>query len=133
MQTAFVPEMDPADEVVRPQPQAPGNPPWALEVVRVVVLVISAFLLTSLGGAAAMAAPVTLPLLFWCAYSTSSPVTGAFVVLVGGLTAWETGWIITYVLDAKRSANEVGIGAGIAFAIILGLTTFRKRDLEGAG
>ena len=74
-----------------------------------------------------MAAPVTLPLLFWCAYSTTSPVTGAFVVLVGGVTAWETGWILAYVMDAKRLADFFGISFGVLVAFVLGLTAFRRK------
>ena len=104
---------------VRSQP--PGNPAWALEVVRVVILLISAFLLTSLGGAAAMAAPASLPLLWWSSYS-GSPATRVFSVLIGALTALQTGWIVAYITVGERFAAAAGLAAAAFVAVTYSLT-----------
>lgn len=53
-------------------------------------------LLSSVGGAAAYAAPVTLPVLFLTAQSSGRIAEALLWTVLAAATAFETGWVLTF-------------------------------------
>jgi hypothetical protein len=69
-----------------------------LPVVRKMLLaVVTLLLLGSLGGAAAYASPVTLPLLFLAARFSRRTAEGILWAVLAAATALETAWLLTFV------------------------------------
>jgi hypothetical protein len=70
----------------------------AIRLIGVVVFVLSAALLTSLGGLGIVASPLTLPLMYVIVRSHPTIAFRIAGVLIGGLTALEGGWGLGYLL-----------------------------------
>ena len=77
----------------RPVPAWRGVAPVVLKVGLATVTLV---LLSSLGGAAAYAAPVTLPVLFLTAQSSRRIAEALLWAVLAAATAFETGWVLTF-------------------------------------
>ena len=95
-----------------------------VRVLGTVVFVVSAFLLTSIGGAGMVASPITLPLMY---VFTGRRRSRAFLnagLIIGTLTAFEGGWGLGYVVFDQSSGGSALValvtaaGAALAFASI---------------
>jgi hypothetical protein len=73
-------------------------------VASIVLFIVAALLLTSFGGAGIVASPVTLPLMYLVVRSTPTRGWRRAGVIIGGLTAFEAGWGLGYVLGYDGSA-----------------------------
>lgn len=67
-------------------------------LLRAVLLIVAASFLTSIGGLAIYAAPLTLPLLFLVAVTSRATGWRVAAAVVGSLTVLEVGWMLTWVL-----------------------------------
>ncbi len=75
------------------------TPAWrrAIPVILKVLLAAATLaLLTSVGGGAAYASPLTLPALFLAALSSRRRGEGVLWAVLAAATALETGWVLTY-------------------------------------
>jgi hypothetical protein len=93
--------------------------------LRVLLGLVAFVLLLSMGGAV-LAAPVTLPLLWWAGRSARPPARAAFDALAV-LTAAEAAWALVYVTAGERTplAWAVPVAAGVAVALGYPLTQRR--------
>lgn len=107
-----------------------STPWWAddglLRAGGVLLFVVAAVLLTSIGGAGIVAAPVTLPLMF---VAVSRHPTLPFRIagaVIGGLTAAELGWGLVYSVAGEVAVLIwlVPLGAGVA--TVAGMATIGR-------
>jgi hypothetical protein len=95
--------------------------------IGIVVFAIAGLLLTSIGGAAIAAAPLTLPALF--ALVRMHPTRAFRIVgaLLGGLTAAEVVWAAVYVVFGEDGAAIwlVPLVAGVLAGYVMQRTTIR--------
>lgn len=76
------------------------SPAWriALQVVlKVLLAIVTLLLLSSVGGAAAYAAPVTLPALFLAARFSRGTGEGILWAVLAAATALESAWLLAFV------------------------------------
>lgn len=97
-----------------------------------ITFALAALLLLSMGGAI-VAAPVTLPLMFLASRRHATRVFRLAAVVLGGLTAAEVLWALTYlwVGEAKPWIWLLPLGGGIAAAVVF-LGGVRHRRASGA-
>lgn len=67
------------------------------KILYVLLFVVAAMLLTSIGGLAIVAAPVTLPLMFLAVLRHPSRAFRTAGALIGGLTAAQLSWGLLYI------------------------------------
>lgn len=96
---------------------------FAIRSAGTAVFLVSALLLTSIGGAGIVASPVTLPLMYLLARSHPSPSFLGAGLLIGTLTAFIGGWGLGYVVLGRGSGSVLtgflaSAAAGTAFAAI---------------
>ena len=65
-------------------------------IVGVVVFVVAALLLTSIGGAGIVAAPITLPAIYLVVRRHPTTAFKVAGVVIGGLTLLEVAWAVVY-------------------------------------
>ena len=88
-----------------------------MTVLGVLLFVVAAVLLTSVGGAGIVAAPVTLPLLFVVVRRHPTPSFRGAGAIFGGLTAAELAWGLVYL-----AGGEIPVLVWLA-PTVLGLLT----------
>lgn len=94
-------------------------------VLRTLLGVVCLALLTSMGGAGILAAPVTLPLLWFAGLSTRRLGRAALNV-VAALTAAEVAWLVAWAVAPDSAVLNVTAPAAAAVAVgLLFLTTQR--------
>jgi hypothetical protein len=99
-----------------------------VRLLGVVVFVVSAALLTSIGGLGIVASPVTLPLIYVIVRSHPTRAFRIAGVIVGGATALEGGWGIGYLMFGYDAPATLGTGAVIgALAVWLFATAGRDQ------
>lgn len=86
---------------------------------RVVVALVSTFLLVTMGGQI-VGAPLTVPALWWAARSSRSRAARAGLAMLAGTTMLFVGWFITYLVFGERQPLIVVI-PGVAFSATIGL------------
>ena len=69
--------------------------------MRILVGAAASFLLISMGGQV-IAAPVTVPLLWWAARSTSTRWARGIYIAIASLTMLIVGWAVAYVVGGER-------------------------------
>ena len=92
----------------------------ALEkVLGVLLFVVAAMLLTSIGGLGIVAAPVTLPLMVLVVLRNPSRSFRVAGVVIGGLTAAELAWGLVYVVAGEPRVViwMLPLACGIATAL----------------
>lgn len=84
------------------------------------VFIVSAFLLTSIGGAGIVASPVTLPLMYVVTRARPSRAFLYAGLIIGTLTAFEGGWGFGFVVlgHADGAAAIVGLCFAAAAAFV---------------
>lgn len=104
---------------VRPRPKDP-----LFGLLRLAVGVVAAFLLLSLGGAQVIAAPVTLPALWWATRTARSTVARVLLTMVASLTMLVVGAVAASALAGENTvALILGAVTGVVAAIVLFLRT----------
>jgi hypothetical protein len=108
------------------------TPAWprAIPVIlKVLLAAATLFLLTSVGGAAAYASPITLPVLFLVARSSRQTAEGLLWAVLAAGSALETGWVLTY-LAMGETAPWIWLlpilAAIAAGTIVFGAHAFRR-------
>ena len=96
-------------------------------VGKVVLVVATVVFLASVGGGMMFAFPVLVPL-HWFAAEKSGPYATAGWALLAGLSLFEVGWIVTYVVAANGWAGVV-VGAVVATITI---ALFMRRGMNRA-
>jgi hypothetical protein len=99
----------------------------------ILLFLVSAFLLASLGGAAIVAAPVTLPLLYVAVRRHPTKpfrVTGG---IIGALTILEVGWATAYVVVGEDQPWIVVVPLGPAAATLVLFLGLKGRRAQHAG
>ncbi|CAN5771441.1 hypothetical protein BH24ACT15_BH24ACT15_37430 [soil metagenome] len=99
----------------------------------VVVFVVSAALLTSLGGAGVAASPVTVPLMYLLVRLRPTRPFRVAGIVIGGLTGLEVG----VTLAGAQFDGAVALGAGVATMLVVGalfatITPSRRDDQRRA-
>jgi hypothetical protein len=89
----------------------------ATSVVRGLVIVVAAVLLTSIGGAGIFASPVTVPALFVLSRSSSQKFRMA-AAIVAALTVAESMWAVAYAKFGESSPLNVALPLLAAVATI---------------
>lgn len=88
---------------------------------RLAIGLVSAFLLLSMGGAQAIAAPATVPAMWWATRSAKTIVARLLLTLVAVLTMLVVGWMIPYNIAGE---NPVAIAIGIGVAVVGTIVVF---------
>ncbi|MGH9157867.1 MAG: hypothetical protein ACRD1K_18985 [Acidimicrobiales bacterium] len=92
----------------------------------IVVFVVSGFLLTSMGGAGIAASPVTLPLMYLVVRGRPTKAFRNAAVVIGGLTALEAGWGLSYLAFGGAGRNEAAtIVVGVACMVVAVIAFWR--------
>ena len=78
-----------------------GSTSAAERILSVLLLVVAAMLLTSIGGLGMVAAPATLPLMMWAVARHPSRAFRVAGALIGGLTAAELTWGLVYIVAGE--------------------------------
>lgn len=98
-------------------------------VLKVLLAAATLVLLTSVGGAAAYAAPITFPLLFLTSRSSRTSLEGLLWAVLAAATALETGWVLTF-LAMGETAPWIWLlpmlAAIAAGAIVFGAHALRR-------
>lgn len=96
-----------------------GPPLAARRVAGVMLFVVVALLLTSVGGLGIVAAPVTLPLLFLVVKSHPTRSFRTAGAVIGGLTAAELTWGLLYLVGGEVPVAGwlLPIASGLAMAL----------------
>jgi hypothetical protein len=97
-------------------------------VARLLLGLVAALLLTSIGGAGIFAAPVTLPLL-WLAAATARPAGRFALNAVAALTAAEVAWAVSYDRVPGVALEWAVPLAALAFVAALYPVTQRRAGL----
>ncbi len=84
---------------------------------RVLLVVGCAVILTSIGGAAIYASPVTLPLLLLVAMNSPERRWRIAAAVVGGLTALEAVWAVAWQLWPQVGSFAIGALAGVVCTV----------------
>ncbi len=88
-------------------------------VLRTLLGVVCLALVTSIGGAGIVAAPVTLPLL-WVAGRYARPLGRAALNVVALITAGELGWALAYATTGEHSPLIWAVPLALAVAVFVG-------------
>jgi hypothetical protein len=91
------------------------TPAWprAIPVIlKVLLAAATLFLLTSVGGAAAYASPITLPVLFLVARSSRQTAEGLLWAVLAAGSALETGWVLTYLAMGDSAVDLAAADPG---------------------
>jgi hypothetical protein len=103
----------------------PSRRQTAIRAAGIALFLLTALLLTSVGGLGIVAAPVTLPLMYLVVRSNPTPPFRVAGGLIGGLTAAELAWGLVYL-----AAGEVPVVIWLA-PVTLGLATASTFALAG--
>ena len=100
-----------------------------VRVLGTAVFVVSAFLLTSMGGAGMVASPITLPLMYVLTRQRRSRAFLNAGLIIGTLTALQGGWGLGYVVLGHSSGGAalVGLGTAAVAALVFALIPWRPR------
>jgi hypothetical protein len=91
--------------------------PW--RILRTLLGLVCCALVTSIGGAGIVAAPVTLPLL-WVAGRYAKPLGRAALNVVAVITAAELGWALAYAAVGEQSPLIWALPLALAVAVFAG-------------
>ena len=100
--------------------------PW-----RVVVALVTAFLLISMGGQIA-GAPLTVPALWWAARSSRSRAARAGFAVLAGMTMLFVGWFVTYLELGERRPFIIALPVA-AFIGTIGVFASTTRPIRDTG
>lgn len=95
-------------------------------VLQTLLVVISLFLLGSLGGAGAIGAPILLPLQFLAARSSRSTAMRVVWAVLAAITAAEAAWVLTF-LALGESEPLIWILPSLAAAVAATLIVLGSR------
>jgi hypothetical protein len=103
--------------------------PW--RILRTLLGLVCLALVTSIGGAGIIAAPVTLPLL-WVAGRYAKPLGRAALNVVAVITAAELGWALAFASVGEHSPLIWGLPLAMAVAVFVGYP-LTQRAVEARG
>jgi hypothetical protein len=91
----------------------------ALRIAGITVFVVSAALLTSIGGLGIVASPLTITLMYLLLRAHPTRAFRTTGVIIGGLTAFEGGWGLGFLLFGYDSAANYVMAAAITVVAIV--------------